>query len=226
MHVVQWLLGKGAASTTETGIGGDSALLVASRAGELPVVQWLLTEGGATITETYNAGSYNAGSSSLLKASYSGQSPVVQWLLTEGGASITETNNPGASVWDCLLQDPRPEASDSALRSLLRFMLLEREPPPAFRRFLASELRLELLDSEGVVLRATVPGYLVWLRALLLVAHTPLPPPGLVDIVVGYAVLSVEDLLNSERVAVTGHTRPREDDGEGGARPSLRQKVA
>ena len=124
-----------------------------------------------------------------------------------------------------VFQGPRPEASNPALLSLLRVMLLESEPQPAFRQFLASDLRLARLDREGAVLRATVPGYLVRLRALLF-AHTPLPPPGLVDIVVGYAEPSVEDLSNSELVAATGHKRPCEDDDEGGAQPSLRQKVA
>ena len=94
----------------------------------------------------------------------------------------------------CLLS--RDEADDAdldeaALADALRVMLLLGEVPAVFKDGLSPELRR--LVEEGERLRLAVPGYLEQ-RLSLLRTHLPLQPPGLFEVVAGYAEPSREEL--------------------------------
>ena len=106
-------------------------------------------------------------------------------------------------------QDSHPE-----LAPLLRVMFARGAPPPGFADVLHTPDTLAVVR-QGELLRARLPAYLARQLALLR-AHAALPPPGLVEIVFGYAEPSPEELWDSELVWVgAGTKRKRDDDDEG-----------
>ena len=209
LPVVQWLLAEGGASIAERNNNGYSALLCAALNGQLPVVQWLLAEGGANIKERSNDGD-----SALLNAAKEGRLPVMLWLLAAGGADISDVNEAGDSAWSLLADSFRRGDildSDPELVPLLRVMFARGAPPPGFADVLHTPDTLAVVR-QGELLRARLPAYLS--RLALLRAHAALPPPGLVEIVAGYAEPCPEELWDSELVRVgAGTKRKRDDEG-------------
>ena len=160
------------------------------------MVQWLLIVGGASITERDDLGF-----SALLIAALDGRLRVLQWLLAEGGADIDAHTNEGITIWwllstphSCLLT---PE-SDHEFISLMRVMLVKKDPPPDYVALLRLPATLEVVR-QGALLRARLPGYLAQ-RQTLIRTHVALPPMVLVEMVAAYAEPSVDDLWGSEEL--------------------------
>jgi ankyrin repeat protein len=82
MAVVRELLSGGAAVDATSDVGGDTALLVAIRAGHLGVVRELLS-GGASV-DTVN----DAGETPLSVARQKGKEDVVRELLAQGAENV------------------------------------------------------------------------------------------------------------------------------------------
>ena len=79
----------------------------------------------------------------------------------------------------------------NAMAPLLRHLLLQEAPTAEFKR--CTDPALRPLLYQGLQLRARVPQYLVQHQAALLQA-CPLGPPGLIELVAGYAEPSSEEL--------------------------------
>jgi ankyrin repeat protein len=132
---VQRMLANGEARTTETGSGGGTALLSASRSVDsLPTLIWLLAEGGAKITERDDIGF-----SALMLAALFGNFTTCQWLLEHGGADIAEVNDEGKDVWWMLLQYLSTDTAKST--ALLRVMVLRGAPPAKLMVIIKHEKR-------------------------------------------------------------------------------------
>ena len=152
-------------------------------------------------------------------AALNGRLPIMRWLLDAGGSNIADVNDDGDPTWSLLALRIRcgdTRDSDPEIAPLLRVMFARGAPPPGFADVLHTPDTLAVVR-QGELLRARLPAYLAR-RLALLRAHAALPPPGLVEIVAGYAEPSPEELWDSELVrgGGAGTKRKRDDDEDGG----------
>jgi hypothetical protein len=122
----------------------------------------------------------------------------MQYLLEKADANMDDVNNDGETVWDLLTlhleevaddnsDDDEEESDHAALTGLLRVLVLRGAPPPALVALLSPEPARVV--QEGAQMRARLPAYFVWRRALLDARCTMLLPP-LRTLVHGYMELT------------------------------------
>jgi hypothetical protein len=193
LDVLRCLVTKLGAEVNQATPNGKTPLMAAARSASLAVVQCLV-ELGAEVgaVDIY-------GDTVLLESALNGHFRIMQYLLEEGGANMDDVNNICETIWDLLIVHfeegerwDKMKVDALGFYGLLRVLVLRGPPPPALVALLSPEPARVV--QEGARLRARLPAYLVWRRALL-DAHCPVLLPPLRALVHGYMeLITTEDL--------------------------------